>query len=188
MSRIRSTVASLAVVSALAACGAPERGATAGTTAAEPSGTSTTATSTATPTPTALVRTAFALEPTTSTSTASRLALSAGAEVVVDPRATFEVELAALAPDARLVLLDAREDFVSATSSRELGASTRLTLAPAAPLVPGSRYALRLDGTTERVLHDAAGRAFAPLSLPLLAAGTPPPPEPKKATRKKRHR
>ncbi|HEX9244513.1 MAG TPA: hypothetical protein VF875_18895, partial [Anaeromyxobacter sp.] len=91
MSRIRSTVAAFAVVSALAACGAPERGATAGTAAAEPSGPSTTATPTATP----LVRTAFALEPTTSTSTASRLALSAGAEVVVDPRATFEVELAA---------------------------------------------------------------------------------------------
>jgi hypothetical protein len=129
-----------------------------------------------------LLRTAVAIEPS------ARLSLAPGAEVVVDPRATFEVELSARAPDARLVLLDGREDFVPATATREDGSGTRLTLAPAAPLVPGSRYALRLEGAAERELHDAAGRSFAPLTLPLLAAGTPPPPEPKKPARKRRRR
>jgi hypothetical protein len=108
--------------------------------------------------------------------------------VVVDPQARFEVELSARSHDARLVLLDAREDFVAASAARELGSVTRLTLVPAAPLVPGSRYALRLDGAGARDLHDEAGRAFGPITLPLLAAGTPPPPEPKKPSRKKRHR
>jgi hypothetical protein len=54
--------------------------------------------------------------------------------------------------------------------------------------VPGSRYALRLDGASERELHDDAGRAFSPLALPILAAGTPPPPEPKKPAPKKGRR
>jgi hypothetical protein len=117
-----------------------------------------------------------------------RLPLAPGAEVVVDPAATFEVELSARAPDARLVLVDGRDDLVPASGARELAAGTRLTLAPAAPLVPGSRYALRLDGAATRELHDEAGRAFAPLSLPILAAGTPPPPEPKRPARRKRRR
>jgi hypothetical protein len=117
-----------------------------------------------------------------------RLPLAPGAEVVVDPAATFEVELSARAPDARLVLVDARDDLVPASGTRELAAGTRLTLAPAVPLVPGSRYALRLDGASTRELHDEGGRAFAPLSLPILAAGTPPPPEPKRSERRKRRR
>ena len=75
----------------------------------------------------------------------------------MDPAATFEVELSARAVDARLVLVDAREDLVAATGAREVSAGTRLTLAPAAPLVPGSRYALRLDGAAGRELHDDGG-------------------------------
>jgi hypothetical protein len=129
-----------------------------------------------------LLRSAFAV------AASSRIPLAPGAEAMVDPRATFELELSVRTSDARLVLVDAHDDFVAASSSREVGASTRLTLAPAAPLVPGSRYALRLDGVSARALHDEAGRGYEPLTLPLLAAGTPPPPEPKKPARKKRHR
>jgi hypothetical protein len=130
----------------------------------------------------AILRAAVAVEP------AARLPLVAGSEIVVHPAATFEVELAARTPDARLVLVDAREDLVPASGTRELAAGTRLTLAPSAPLVPGSRYALRLDGAADRDLHDESGRAFAPVTLPLLAAGVPPPLEPKKPVRKRRHR
>lgn len=145
------------------------------------------ATPSATPRPpspaaTVILRSAAALEP------AARIPLTPGAEVVVHPAATFEVELSARVADARLVLVDARDDLVAASGSRELAAATRLTLAPAAPLVPGSRYVLRLDGATDRELHDDAGRAFSVVSLPLLAAGAPPPPEPKKPGRKKRRR
>ena len=53
---------------------------------------------------TRILRSAVAVEPS------ARLPLAPGAEVVVDPAATFEVELSARAPDARLVLLDTRED------------------------------------------------------------------------------
>jgi hypothetical protein len=105
--------------------------------------------------------------------------------VVVDPRATFELELSARSPDARLALLDARDDVVPASGARELAGGTRLTVVPSAPLVPGSRYALRLDGAVERELHDAAGRPFAPLTLQILIAGTPPPPEPRAKPKKK---
>ncbi len=86
------------------------------------------------------------------------------------------------------MLVDVREDLVSATGTRELGEGTRLTLVPAAQLTPGSRYALRLDGAADRELHDEAGRAFGPVTLPILAAGIPPPPEPKKPARKKKRR
>jgi hypothetical protein len=127
-------------------------------------------------------RGATAIEPT------QRIPLAPGAEVVVDPQATFEVELSARVADARILLVDARDDMVPAAGSRELSAGTRLTLAPSAPLVPGSRYALRIDGAAERELHDQAGRAFSPLTLPILAAGTPPPPEPKRPPRKKKRR
>jgi hypothetical protein len=108
--------------------------------------------------------------------------------VVIDPAATFELELSARSADARLVLVDARDDQVPATSTRELAAGTRLTLTPAAPLVPASRYVLRLDGASDRDLHDDEARAFSAVSLPLLVAGSPPPPEPKtkKPVRKKR--
>lgn len=128
-----------------------------------------------------ILRSAIAVE------AAARLPLRPGTEVVVDPSATFEVELSTRASDARLVLVDARDDLVPASATREIGPSTRLTLAPAAPLVPGSRYVLRLDGASDRELHDDGGRAFSAVTLPLLAAGSPPPPE-KKPGRKKRRR
>jgi hypothetical protein len=128
-----------------------------------------------------LVRSAIALEP------AQRLPLKPGAEVVVDPGASFEVELSTRSPDARLVLVDARDDLVPASATREVGPATKLTLAPTAPLAPGARYVLRLDGASDRDLHDDRGRAFSAVTLPLLAAGSPPPPE-KTPARKKRRR
>lgn len=129
-----------------------------------------------------LLRSAVAVEP------AARVPLAPGAEAVVDPASTFEIELSARVPDALLQLVDGRGDLVEASATRELAAGTRLTLSPAAPLVPASRYALRIDGVVDRELHDEAGRAYAPVTLPLLAAGAPPPPEPKKPDRKRRRR
>jgi hypothetical protein len=134
------------------------------------------------PSATAILRSAVAVEP------AARVPLTPGGEVVVHPGASFEVELSARVSDARLVLVDARDDLVPASATREVGAGTRLTLTPAAALVPASRYALRLDGAADRELHDDAGRAFAAVTLPLLAAGAPPPPEPKRPAKKKRRR
>jgi len=112
--------------------------------------------------------------------------LSAAAETVVDPAATFEIEIAARLHDARLVLLDAADAQVAARDVREVGATTRLTLAPETPLAPGARYLLRVDGASRREMHDADGRAFAPLVFPLLAAGTPAPQETRKVTRRRR--
>jgi hypothetical protein len=158
---------------------------------ATPAGTSpppSTATAPNTPAPqpppsvSALVRAAVALEPS-----GARLPLQ-GNETVVDPGATFRVELGATVADVRLVLLDHADAIVPASETREVADATALTLAPAAPLVPASRYTLRLDGARERELHDAAGHAFTPMALSILVAGEPPPPEPKKAAPKKKRR
>jgi hypothetical protein len=98
------------------------------------------------------------------------------------------VELAAEIADGRILLLDAADAIVPASGTREVGATTRFTLTPAAPLVPGSRYLLRLDGARARELEDVAGRALAPLSLRVLVAGEPPKPEPKPKPAPKRKR
>ncbi len=110
--------------------------------------------------------------------------LSPASETVVDPASTFHVELGARIADARLVLLDGTDAHVPAKSTHEVGGSTQLALAPAQPLVPGSRYVLRVEGATSRELRDGE-RAWAPLSFALLTAGTPPPPEPKKKPKAK---
>ncbi len=110
------------------------------------------------------------------------------AETVVDPGATFRVELAASLTDVRVVLLDHADAIVPASETREVASATTLTLAPAAPLVPASRYTLRIDGAREREPHDDAGHAFAPATLPLLVAGEAPKPEPKKAAPHKKRR
>jgi hypothetical protein len=116
------------------------------------------------------VRSAVSLEP------AGPSPLSSADENVVDPAATFRVELAAPLPDVRLVLLDERDALVPCTSSREVGAATALALAPSAPLVPASRYQLRLEGLASRDARDGSGRAFVPVSFALVVAGDPPPP------------
>jgi hypothetical protein len=154
-----------------------------------------TATEAATPTPAspptpapdpaatrALVRAVAAVEP------AARTPLAHDGETVVDPASSFDVELAAPVRSVRLVLLDVADAHVAATAVREVGQATRLSLTPASPLVPGSRYVLRLEGAGGRELLDGAGAPLAPLSFALLAAGTPPPPEPKRPARRRKRR
>ncbi|HET7824773.1 MAG TPA: hypothetical protein VFK90_05550 [Anaeromyxobacter sp.] len=164
------------------------------TSTSTPTSTST-STSTATPTPAATptspsapatpplapLSRAVVVEPSGSS------ALSPASETVVDPGSTFQVELGVRIPDARLVLLDAADAHVPARSTHEVGDKTQLALAPAQPLAPGSRYVLRVEGATSRELRDG-DRAWAPLSFPLLTAGTPPPPEPKKKPKAKAKR
>jgi hypothetical protein len=139
-----------------------------------------TATPTATPAPPAPVSRANVHEP------GGAAPLSRDGETVVDPAASFEVEIEGHVADARLVLLDAADAHVPATGSREVGTTTRFVLRPAAPLVSGSRYVLRVEGVGEREMHGAGGRAFGPCSFVLLAAGTPPPPEPKRKPKRRR--
>jgi hypothetical protein len=161
---------------------------------APPAGQGSTATPTATPTATDTappippppvpppIRAALAREP------AGTTALTATGESVVDSAATFEVELEPRLADARLVLLDAADAHVPAQDVREIGATTRLTLAPEKPLVPAARYVLRADGAASREMHDADGRAYAAVAFAILVAGDPPPPEPAKPPRKHRRR
>jgi hypothetical protein len=168
-----------------ASAGAPPEpaasAATSSPTTPTPTSTATATPAPATPaTPPPAVRSALAREPSGTT------ALSVTAETVVDPAATFDIELAPRLPDARLVLVDPADAHVAAKDVREVAATTRFTLAPLAPLVPGSRYLLRVDGAAVREMHDADGHAFAPIGFPILVAGTPPPPEPKPAPRKRR--
>jgi hypothetical protein len=127
-----------------------------------------------------LVRLASAVEP------AGPAPLPSDGEAVVDPGASFEIELGAAVPEVRLVLLDAQDAHVAAQSVRELGETTRLTLMPAAPLVEGARYVLRLEGLSTRDLRGADDRPYAPHSFALLVAGPPPPPEPKKAASRRK--
>ncbi|HSN90064.1 MAG TPA: hypothetical protein VLS93_02450 [Anaeromyxobacteraceae bacterium] len=109
--------------------------------------------------------------------------LAAGTENVVDPAATFRVELSAALPDVRLVLLDDRDALVPCSSSREVGGATALTLAPSAPLLPAARYELRLEGIALPAPRDGGGRALAPASFALVVAGDPPPPPPRRRRR-----
>jgi hypothetical protein len=113
--------------------------------------------------------------------------LARGGETVVDPASAFGVDLAGRVADARLVLLDGADAHVPARSTLEVGATTRLALTPAAPLVPGSRYVLRVEGAATRELHGEHD-AYAPVAFQVVVAGTPPPPEPKKKKAKKRGR
>ncbi|HSM91961.1 MAG TPA: hypothetical protein VLT47_03680 [Anaeromyxobacteraceae bacterium] len=111
--------------------------------------------------------------------------LAPGIEAIVEPSSTFRVVLPGRSEDARLSLLDAAENLVPSKTTREVGAETILTVAPVQPLVPASRYLLRLEGARARDLHDAAGKAAGPVELRLVVAGTPPAPE-KKATKRRR--
>lgn len=125
-----------------------------------------------------VVREVTALQPD-DTSTA----LAPDGVTVVDPSATFRVVLAGTSRDARLALHDAADAAVPATSGIEVGETTALTLSPAAPLVPGSRYQLRLDGAVTRELH-MGDRPFTPAMYAVQAAGEPPPPPPRKRSRR----
>jgi hypothetical protein len=130
-----------------------------------------------------LLRAAIAVEPT-----GAELPLSRDEETVVDPAATFRVEIGAALPDARLVLLDRNDAIVPSKGTREIGGATTFALEPAEPLVPASRYVLRVEGARTRELHDASGSAYTPFTMTVLVAGEPPKPEPKPAKRKRGRR
>ena len=135
----------------------------------------------AAPTPaSSVVREAAALQPGDTTA-----ALSLDGVTAVDPSATFRVVLAGASRDARLALHDAADAAVPATAGVEIGEATVLTLSPSAPLVPGSRYQLRLDGAMARELH-MGDRSFTPAVYALQATGEPPParPTPRKRSRR----
>jgi hypothetical protein len=114
------------------------------------------------------------------------LPLSRDGETVVDPASSFRVVLGAKLEDARLSLHDGDDAVISSKGTREVGATTALTLSPATPLVPGSRYHLRVDGDRARDLHDDAGGVHAPFTLALLVAGQPPPPPPPQKKKRRR--
>jgi hypothetical protein len=106
---------------------------------------------------------------------------------VVEVGARFQVEVAVALQDARLSLQDRDGAMIPAAGGTEIGATwARFTLAPDAPLAPGSEYTLRLEGALRRTARDAEGRDYAPATWPLLTAGEKPPPEPRKAERRRR--
>jgi hypothetical protein len=116
-------------------------------------------------------------------------ALERAGESQVDPAARFLVEVAVPLADARLSLFDAQEALVPCESTAEVASTaTRISLAPAKPLRPGSRYTLRLEGASVKELHDLGGKAYLPVSLALQAAGEPPAEPEKKAKGKGKRR
>jgi hypothetical protein len=134
------------------------------------------------PLPALPVTRAEALEPA-----AAAVPLTPGEEAVVDAGARFRVELGR-ALRARLVLLDARDAHVTGTSTRETGATTVLELTPEPALRPGSKYLLRVEGVDGGPIRVDDGTTFATLSVPVLVAGEPPPPEPVTKPARKRRR
>jgi hypothetical protein len=108
----------------------------------------------------------------------ARVELSPSIEAIVDPGKS---------EDARLSLLDGRDDLLPSRGTREVGVETVITVTPVQPLTPASHYLLRVDGARGRDLHDAAGRAAGPVELRVVAAGVPPEPE-KRPAKRRRHR
>ena len=104
---------------------------------------------------------------------------------IVDAGSTFEVRLPFAARDARLVLLDSRDSMVPSSADAEVGATSRFTLVPLEPLLPGSRHVLRLEGLESRLVKSDDGRSFEPLAAPFQVAGEPPPTPPKKVKKKR---
>lgn len=125
----------------------------------------------------AAVREASALQPGDAVAP-----LAADGETVVDPSAHFRVVLEGTSADARLALHDALDAAVPASATAEVGPATVLTLTPAAPLSPGSRYRLVLDGAATRELH-VGERPFTPAAYAVKAAGEPAPARPARRSR-----
>jgi hypothetical protein len=126
------------------------------------------------------IREALALEP------GGPLALAPASENVVDAATTFRVEVPIALDDLRLVLVDAQDALVPASATREIGAVTHLALSPTRPLVPASRYVLRVEGAAGREARDAHGAVYLPAAFPLIVAGDPPPPPPAPKRRTRR--
>ena len=107
----------------------------------------------------------------------SELSLEREGVTVVDPAASFRIEVAAQITDGRLALHDAQDAMVASTGTTELGSSrTVFRLGPEAPLVPGTAYTLQLEGAVSREAHDPTGRAYGPLVLSLRTSGERPRP------------
>jgi len=84
---------------------------------------------------------------------------------LIDPSASFRVEVAVPLTDGRLALHDERDAMVASTGTAEVGGSyTRYHLVPE-QLLPGTAYALRLDGAATHETHDVIGRAYQPVLL-----------------------
>lgn len=103
------------------------------------------------------------------------LAADAATEIPVDSR--FELELGAV-KDVRVRLFDESDKAVPSTDKLELGQSTRYFLAPDELLVPGSGYALVIDGLHAWEPTDAAGKSLQMTRIPLRTAGEKPSPPP----------
>jgi hypothetical protein len=103
----------------------------------------------------------------------------------IDPGSTFEVRLPFAVRGARLVLLDARDAMLPSSAETEVGATSRFTLVPLEPLLPGSRHVLRLVGVETRLVKADDGRSFEPLAAPFRVSGEPPAAPPKKAKKKR---
>jgi hypothetical protein len=115
------------------------------------------------------------------------LPLGRDGSALVDPGASFRVEIAVPLTDGRLALHDEQDAMVASSGTSEVGTSwTRYRLAPDEPLRPGSTYALRVDGATAREAHDPSGRAYGPLALKVKTTGVRPAPAPAKKKRGKR--
>jgi hypothetical protein len=112
--------------------------------------------------------------------------LAAGGESTVDPASAFRVELPATVPDARLTLIDQGDALVPGKGERSVGQATVLTFQPDAPLAPGGRYRLRLDGVATRELHPAEGPVALPVDWLLTVAGEPPADKGKPGGKKRR--
>jgi hypothetical protein len=64
--------------------------------------------------------------------------------------------------------------MVAGDDTVEATATTRFTLAPTAPLRPGSSYTLRLEGAEGRLLRAEDGGAYEPVSLAMRTPGAAP--------------
>ncbi len=116
------------------------------------------------------------------------LLLDPASPAPVDPASAFEVRVPVALRGARLVLLDAQDAIVPATSTSEVQAASRYVLTPGEPLQPAARYLLRLEGVESRLVPAADGRTFEPLAVPLVTTGEPAPRPPPRKSGKKRSR
>ena len=115
------------------------------------------------------------------------VAIERDGSTLVDPSASFRVEIGVPLSDGRLALHDEQDAMVASSGTSEVGTTwTRYRLVPDEPLRPGTTYALRVDGAAAREVHDPAGRAYAPIVLKLKTTGERPAPPPAKRKRSKR--
>lgn len=103
----------------------------------------------------------------------------------ISPEARFELELPAL-HDVRVRLFSEDQRAVPSVDRLELGPTTRYRLSPTDPLLPATRYTLRVDGLRADNPTDASGHAYLPAQVGLRTSGEKPPPVPKPEPKRKR--